>query len=386
MRKQLLVAFSVIILACSCGKDYPTTMQVTEQKQHNNEDNTTHTPTQPQKNDTSVKKPDDVHMAKRAVVTWKEEIDYLKEFNFDELYRVKNTSLFTLEYLSKFITIYSTEVDGSNHYIFNNDDLKQVSISNIQYKASNSNEGNITFELSYKGIKGAKASLPFNKQAYYTDFVGLNTDVIKKKYMYGVYENLDVFLRNMLAFDKTKIIPELVTKNKNSGSNSIDVTLKLTSGDGKETEIATIHKTLMGFKPLSDLKTELVLANGFELGEYFGKKFRDSKDGDLLERMKFIDPRVWIGKAQFSIKRNGNFISLDKEEVALRGENSIVTLYTPSDHLGENKDIYLKEPHFTVIQAKKEGNYLHLVLQLVAVNDESLSGVEIPLNIHLIKQ
>jgi len=268
---------------------------------------------------------------------------------------------------------------------FNDDDLRQVSISNIQYKPSNSNEGNITFDLSYKGIKGAKASLPFNKQTYYSDFVTLNNNVIKQKYMYGVYENLDVFLRNMLVFDKTKIIPELVTKNKNGASNSIDATLKLISGDGKETEIATIHKTLTGFKPLSDLKTELVLAHGFELGEYFGKKFRDAKDGDLLERVKLIDPRVWIGKAQFSIKRNGNFISLNKEEVSLRGENSIVTLYTPSDHLGENKDIYLKEPHFTVIQAKKEGNYLRLVLQLVAVNDESLSGVEIPLNIHLIK-
>ena len=384
MKKQILVVLSVIALTYSCGKDEPTIINTTEQKQQNSNNNT-NTPDKSQEFEASVKRPDDIHMAKRAVVTWKEGVDYLKEFNFDELYRVKNTSLFTLEYLSKFITIYSTEVNGSNHYVFNDDDLKQISISNIQYKPSNSNEGNITFDLSYKGIKGAKASLPFNKQTYYSDFVALNSNVIKQKYMHGVYENLDVFLRNMLVFDKTKIIPELVTKNKNGASNSIDVTLKLISADGKETEIATIHKTLMGFKPLSDLKTELVLAHGFELGEYFGKKFRDAKDGDLLERVKLIDPRVWIGKAQFSIKRNGYFISLNKEEVSLRGKNSIVTLYTPSDHLGENKDIYLKEPHFTVIQAKKEGNYLHLVLQLVAINDESLSGIEIPLNIHLIK-
>lgn len=384
MKKQILVVLSVIALTYSCGKDEPTIINTIEQKQQNSNNNT-NTPNKSQESEVPVKKPDDIHMATRAVVTWKEGVDYLKEFNFDELYRVKNTSLFTLEYLSKFITIYSTEVDGSNHYVFNDDDLRQVSISNIQYNPSNSNEGNITFELSYKGIKGAKASLPFNKQTYYSEFVTLNSNVIKQKYMHGVYENLDVFLRNMLVFDKTKIIPELVTKSKNSGSNSIDVTLKLISGDGKETEIATIHKTLMGFKPLSDLKNELVLAHGFELGEYFGKKFRDAKDGDLLERVKLIDPRVWIGKAQFSIKRNGNFISLDKEEVVLRGENSIVTLYTPADHLGENKDIYLREPRFTVIKAKKEGNYLRLVLQLVAVNDESLSGVEIPLNIHLIK-
>lgn len=384
MKKQILVVLSVIALTYSCGKDEPTIINTTEQKQQNSNNNTS-TPDKSQESEVPVKKPNDIHMATRAVVTWKEGVDYLKEFNFDELYRVKNTSLFTLEYLSKFITIYSTEVDGSNHYVFNDDDLRQVSISNIQYKPSNSNEGNITFNLSYKGIKGAKASLPFNKQTYYSDFVTLNSNVIKQKYMCGVYENLDMFLRNMLVFDKTKIIPELVTKNKNGALNSIDVTLKLISADGKETEIATIHKTLTGFKPLNDLKNELVLANGFELGEYFGKKFRDAKDGDLLERVKLIDPRVWIGKAQFCIKRNGNFISLNKEEVALRGENSIVTLYTPSDHLGENKDIYLKEPHFKVIQAKKEGNYLRLVLQLVAVNDESLSGVEIPLNIHLIK-
>lgn len=384
MKKQILVILSVIALTYSCGKDEPTIINTTEQKQQNSNNNT-NTPNKSQESEAPVKKPNDIHMAKRAVVTWKEGVDYLKEFNFDELYRVKNTSLFTLEYLSKFITIYSTEVDGGSHYVFNDDDLRQVSISNIQYKPSNSNEGNITFDLSYKGIKGAKASLPFNKQTYYSEFVTLNSNVIKQKYMYGVYENLDVFLRNMLVFDKTKIIPELVTKNKNGTSNSIDVTLKLISADGKETEIATIHKTLTGFKPLSDLKTELVLANGFELGEYFGKKFRDAKDGDLLEKVKLIVPRAWIGKAQFSIKRNGNFISLDKEEVVLRGENSIVTLYTPADHLGENKDIYLKEPRFTVIQAKKEGNYLRLVLQLVAVNDESLSGVEVPLNIHLIK-
>ena len=384
MKKQILVVLSVIALTYSCEKDEPTIINTTEQKQQNSNNNT-NTPDKSQESEAPVKRPNDIHMAKRAVVTWKEGVDYLKEFNFDELYRVKNTSLFTLEYLSKFITIYSTEVNGSNHYVFNDDDLRQVSISNIQYKPSNSNEGNITFDLSYKGIKGAKASLPFNKQTYYSDFVVLNSNVIKQKYMCGVYENLDVFLRNMLVFDKTKIIPELVTKNKNGASNSIDVTLKLISADGKETEIATIHKTLTGFKRLNDLKNELVLAHGFELGEYFGKKFRDAKDGDLLERVKLIDPRVWIGKAQFSIKRNGNFISLNKEEVALRGENSIVTLYTPSDHLGENKDIYLKEPHFTVIQAKKAGNYLRLVLQLVAVNDESLSGVEIPLNIHLIK-
>ena len=384
MKKQILVVLSVIALTYSCGKDEPTIINITEQKQQNSNNNT-NTPDKSQESKVPVKRPNDIYMAKRAVVTWKEGVDCLKKFNFDELYRVKNTSLFTLEYLSKFITIYSTEVDDSNHYVFNDDDLKQVSISNIQYKPSNSNEGNIAFDLSYKGIKGAKASLPFNKQTYYSDFVALNSNVIKQKYMHGVYENLDVFLRNMLVFDKTKIIPELVTKNKNGASNSIDVTLKLISGDGKETEIATIHKTLTGFKRLNDLKNELVLAHGFELGEYFGKKFRDAKDGDLLERVKLIDPRVWIGKAQFSIKRNGNFISLNKEEVSLRGENSIVTLYTPSDHLGENKDIYLKEPHFTVIQAKKEGNYLRLVLQLVAVNDESLSGVEIPLNIHLIK-
>lgn len=384
MKKQILVVLSVIALTYSCGKDEPTIINTTEQKQQNSNNNT-NTPDKSQESEAPVKKPDDIYMATRAVVTWKEGVDYLKEFNFDELYRVKNTSLFTLEYLSKFITIYSTEVNGSNHYVFNDDDLRQVSISNIQYKPSNSNEGNITFDLSYKGIKGVKASLPFNKQTYYSDFVTLNNNVIKQKYMYGVYENLDIFLRNMLVFDKTKIIPELVTNNKNGASNSIDVTLKLISADGKETEIATIHKTLMGFKPLSNLKTELVLAHGFELGEYFGKKFRDAKDGDLLERVKLIDSRLWIGKAQFSIKRNGNFISLNKEEVSLRGENSIVALYTPSDHLGENKDIYLKEPHFTVIQAKKEGNYLRLVLQLVAVNDKSLSGVEIPLNIHLIK-
>ena len=194
--------------------------------------------------------------------------------------------------------------------------------------------------------------------------------------MRGVYENIDVFFAGLLKYDNVKFLPRVMHAIKNDGSNNISLTLKLTANDGHETELAQFTQTIKGFKPLTDLSNELQLAGSTELGEYFGKKFRNTPNGDKLSQMP--EPRLWIEKAQKGIRRGGNLIELSSEEV------NGARVWRPASGSGSNLDIYLASPRFEVIEARKDGIFLHLKLKLVSVNDTAVEGVVISMQVHLI--
>ena len=172
---------------------------------------------------------------------------------------------------------------------------------------------------------------------------------------------------------------------RNDGNNSISVTLELTTNGGTETKLAQFERTIAGFKSLASLKDELILAGSTELGQYFGKKFRKSADGDKLSQVKVYAVNAWIGKAQKGIKRGGEFIDLSAEEVKNGNGSSFVTVWKPTSGMGRELDIYLANPIFEVTEAKKEGYFLNLKLMLKAVNETSLEGVVIPLRVHLLE-
>ena len=325
-------------------------------------------------------KPTDEAMAKRVVATWKSGMDYQKEFDFDTLYRVGNASKFTIDYLSKFIDLTSSAPDGSRRYTFTSEDLAKTTISDVKYTPVSSHDGNISFTVTYKGIKsntgaGAPAVL-FDKNLYYQNMVSPNPDAAKTFYMRGVYENIDVFFAGLLKYDNVKFLPRVMHAIKNDGSNNISLTLKLTANDGHETELAQFTQTIKGFKPLTDLSNELQLAGSTELGEYFGKKFRNTPNGDKLSQMP--EPRLWIEKARKGIRRGGNLIELSSEEV------NGARVWHPASGSGSNLDIYLASPRFEVIEARKDGIFLHLKLKLVSVNDTAVEGVVISMQVHLI--
>ena len=202
--------------------------------------------------------------------------------------------------------------------------------------------------------------------------------------MRGVYRHLDVFYGSLIKYDEAKFAALLASKQKNDGDNSIALTIKLTPRDGSETELAQFTLTLKGFKLLSDLNNEWNIAGKTEVNEFFGKRFRNSADGDKTAQVKAIDTRLWLKLVQMTVKRGGNFVSLYPNEVASENGNYKVTAWFPSSSDAEYKDIYLEEPRIEVTAAEKKGNFLYIKYRLTSVNETAVAGVEKRIEVHLI--
>lgn len=336
-----------------------------------------------------AQKPADQDMAMRAVAKWKDGVDYLSEFDFDTLFRLEKTDKFTADYLSKLVDLSASAADGSNHYTFTPDDWAKTTISDVRYVPGNSHSGHVMFTITYNGIKGktgnnASPSLAIDKNAYYAKQFTVDTQAASKFYMRGVYRELAAFYGSLIKYDEAKFAPLLASKQKNDGDNSIALTIKLTPRDGSETELAQFTLTLKGFKPLADLNNEWNIAGKTEVNEFFGRRFRNTPDGDKTAQVKAIDTRVWLKLVQMTVKRGGNFVSLSPKEVKSENGNYNITAWTPTDGKAEYLDIYLEEPKVEVISAEKKGNFLDINYKLTSVNETAVDGVEKTVKVHLI--
>jgi len=337
-------------------------------------------------------KPADGAMAKRVVATWKSDMDYQKDFDFDTLYRLGNTDKFTTEYLSRFINFTSSTPDGKYHYTFTPEDIAKTVVNDIKYTPSNRHEGTLSFILTYNGIKGntgsganGAPSLLFDKDIYYQKQVSLNRDAVRSLYMRGVYENADVFYAGLLKYDRTRFVPRIVHKVRNDNDNSMLITIKLTANDGRETELEEFGVIIDGFKSLADLNKDLQLAGSTEVGKHLGKVFRNAPDGDKLSQMSTVPVQAWIEKVQMGIRRDGKLIDLLPQKVSTGSGSSIVTVWKPTSGDGSVLDLYFESPRFEVVEAQKQGNFLKMKLKLNAVNETSVQGVELPLTVHLLQ-
>ena len=70
-------------------------------------------------------------MVSRAVTAWKTDVNYLKDFDFDTLYHLKDNRKFTAAYLRKFINLSSSSVGGSKHYTFTPADWANATVSDV---------------------------------------------------------------------------------------------------------------------------------------------------------------------------------------------------------------------------------------------------------------
>ena len=336
-----------------------------------------------------AQKPADQDMAMRAVAKWKDGVDYLSEFDFDTLFRLNKTDKFTAEYLSKLVDLSASAADGSNHYTFTPDDWAKTTISNVRYVPSNSHSGHVVFTITYNGIKGktgnnASPSLTIDKNAYYAKQFTVDTEAASKRYMRGVYKHLDAFYGSLIKYDKDKFAPIYEGKQKNNSDNSIALTIKLTPRDGSETELAQFTLTLKGFKPLSDLNSEWAIAGKTEVNEFFGKKFRNTPDGDKTVQVKALSTKLWINLVQMSVKRGGGYVDLYPKEEKSENGNYNVTAWVPRNSELKDRDIYLEEPRIEVISAEKKGNFLYIKYRLTSVNETAVAGVEKRIEVHLI--
>lgn len=326
-----------------------------------------------------AQKPTDYEMVSRAVASWKADVNYLKYFDFDTLYRLKDNSKFTAAYLQQFVDLSSSSVEGNKHYTFTPEDWANTTISDVRY-IGGSYSGRIAFTITYKGRKGntgnSSPNVPFDKNKYYATLVTANSEQASKLYMRGAYENADVFYTSLLKFDSDKFVPYLKGKHKDDGANSLRLSINLVAKDGHDTELADFEVEVTGFKPLSALNNELLIANSAEVGKFFGKYFRNKADGDYSAAVKAFDPRVWFKNVQMSLNRDGEVIVLYPNEVQAGNGNNLLTAWVPGSGMAKYMDIYLLNPRVEVLSAVKSGNFLDVKYKLVYVNEVAVTGKE----------
>lgn len=326
-----------------------------------------------------AQKPTDYEMVSRAVASWKADVNYLKDFDFDTLYRLKDNSKFTAAYLQQFVDLSSSSVEGNKHYTFTPEDWANTTISDVRY-IGGSYSGRIAFTITYKGRKGntgnSSPNVPFDKNKYYATLVTANSEQASKLYMRGAYENADVFYTSLLKFDSDKFVPYLKGKHKDNGANSLRLSINLVAKDGHDTELADFEVEVTGFKPLSALNNELLIANSAEVGKFFGKYFRNKADGDYSAAVKAFDPRVWFKNVQMSLNRDGEVIVLYPNEVQAGNGNNLLTAWVPGSGMAKYMDIYLLDPRVEVLSAVKSGNFLDVKYKLVYVNEVAVTGKE----------
>lgn len=326
-----------------------------------------------------AQKPTDYEMVSRAVASWKADVNYLKYFDFDTLYRLKDNSKFTAAYLQQFVDLSSSSVEGNKHYTFTPEDWANTTISDVRY-IGGSYSGRIAFTITYKGRKGntgnSSPNVPFDKNKYYATLVTANSEQASKLYMRGVYEHADVFYTSLLKFDSDKFVPYLKGKHKDDGANSLRLSINLVAKDGHDTELADFEVEVTDFKPLSALNNELLIANSAEVGKFFGKYFRNKADGDYSAAVKAFDPRVWFKNVQMSLNRDGEVIVLYPNEVQAGNGNNLLTAWVPGSGMAKYMDIYLLDPRVEVLSAVKSGNFLDVKYKLVYVNEVAVTGKE----------
>lgn len=331
-----------------------------------------------------AQKPNDYEMVSRVVAAWKTDVNYLKDFDFDTLYRLKDNSKFTAAYLQKFINLSSSSVGGSKHYTFTPADWANTTVSDVRYVGS-STSGQVAFTITYKGRKNSSVGVEMNKNEYYRNQISVNTEEVSKLYMRGVYEHADVFHTSLFKFDSEKFVPYLKSKRRDDGTNAITLSIQLVAKDGHDTELANFDVELTGFKPLSALDNDLTIGSSIELRDFFAKRYKSKADGDYSAAVSRLNTKLWFNKVGMYVTRDNEQIDLQANEVQSEYGGGNVTAWKPTSNLAKYFDLYLLEPRIEVTSAKKVGNFLDITYKIVYVNDVAVDGKLRTLHVHLVE-
>lgn len=331
-----------------------------------------------------AQKPNDYEMVSHAVAAWKTDVNYLKDFDFDTLYRLKDNSKFTAAYLQKFINLSSSGVGGSKHYTFTPADWANTTVSDVRYVGS-STSGQVAFTITYKGRKNSSVGVEMNKNEYYRNQISVNTEEVSKLYMRGVYEHADVFHTSLFKFDSEKFVPYLKSKRRDDGTNAITLSIQLVAKDGHDTELANFDVELTGFKPLSALDNDLTIGSSIELRDFFAKRYKSKADGDYSAAVSRLNTKLWFNKVEMYVTRDNEQIDLQANEVQSEYGGGNVTAWEPTSNLAKYFDFYLLEPRIEVTSAKKIGNFLDITYKIVYVNDVAVDGKLRTLHVHLVE-
>ena len=320
-----------------------------------------------------VSKPDDYQMVNGAQAEWKANADYYANLDFDSFYRLHKVNMFTIENLGRLVDFYSINVGGEK-YLFTLEDLEKTVLEDIKYE-----QNQLSFYLRYNNSRSKKRiSLLFDKNKYYEGKVTVNTDFIKQKYMRGIYENPSLFNGHIFSYDESAYAVEISTtlKEKSDTGNMLTLHLSMYAKGNGGLLLAEFDKIFTGFKPLSELKNELIAYSTPDLHEFVKNKLKNSNYGDVKNKFSNSIDR-WIQYVEFVIKDHDS-LQWEKNKWSKNVLNGLFSSV---------KDIYLDNVRFELnsAQLKEIGGkrFLYIVFQMIGANDLVLTSDAILFNMSI---
>lgn len=304
-------------------------------------------------------KPAESYMGSRSVARWKKEITpdiYFGAIDIADL--IQNKGKFNIDFLKNYITIHSTEPDGSKYYEFQEEDFSKVEILDLEYS-----QNQITFYTKYNGYTSTiKSSLSFNEREFYDRKILVNKSYVSQNYMRGIYERGSMGIGNIFNYDESRLEIEIVDKNLHNYSNSLDYTLKIT--DKKINREVSLNKNVEGFKTLKQLAESMQISPKYELLEAVKTKINSLRNNSIVDLTGYLKGvftnQKWIQKTEIEV----GGVLLEWTDV-----NTKISLHS----LGYQLGIYLENPKFVLNNAELKGNDLHMTIELQYANDVTIN-------------
>ncbi|ANO47587.1 hypothetical protein HUE46_04260 [Flavobacterium columnare] len=323
---------------------------------------------------------EDSHIAKNIKMEWKPEFknnpEELTDLDFDALYRLKKTDLFTIEYLSKWFDFYSKKPNSDKAYKFTSEDLKNIKITEI--KNSEIVDRFVSVILEYKNKHSFNLAFEFDKEKYYKKKIVLNKDEIRKYYVSGVHENLEQFKETLFRIPNDFVLVINTKYSVDYDNNLIRCAVSLLGkGKGNEKLVYLVNYQISGFKPLSDFPKEFIVQRTDGLDRYMQDILKDIPDGDVKAIVSPLRNKI-KKELQYGMIREDNIINtlgdnfiirLSNGQLALKlkektnNPDSFDTLIPLSQDIA-HKDIHFR-PDFTIASAVKKQGKLILELNFI---------------------
>lgn len=332
--------------------------------------------------ESNIAKPEDYYLRQYLNAEWIHRNPETTDFAYDRLNEDADKSLFTSEYLAKYVRFVSSPSGGQ--YVLTAEDLKDLSISDIKAESTR-----ISLKIKYKGIeKATPLYLSFQSINYYEHKVAIDATRISEWYATGVAhkENVDIYVGHILKYDEQRYAHQSVTATANESDSSVAFQFKLISKKN-ERELANITKIVKGFRPLSTLAKELVIASSAELGAELGSKYRHEHDISKIEPRLKNNLMNWIKKAQVWIGETSEGGLHWYEDSSQLG--SIRNILRGNQNNLANHHYYFVDPRFEIVSIRRdnERNLLYIKLKLSSINNHVFDDLVLQqeLMVHLIQ-
>lgn len=321
-------------------------------------------------------------MATRMTVQVKmgKEAELLRTLKIEEFAWGGERDAITLADLLPLVTFSSSKPDGAA-YALKAEDLKLLQLSDIRYEEGAHGADHITFKVSYNGVVGTETlRIPISRRDYFLQKFEVDPAFAPTYYLGGVARTFGIYSGSVLkSYDRAKYALVLSVDQVDHYSNTLRVKAVVDLPRYKKEEVQTLSFDLTGFKTLTTLAEQLILATSSELNEDMAARLRKIKglnDAAILANLK-LNPQGWLPKAQVGLRTANGSLGI------LRWADSGRRLVGNQDGGVDTRDVYLDDVRFEILSAKlsEDKNTLDIELKLTAANEQAIEGKTLTLTV-----